>query len=149
VKRIKKSVAAFFDENGNRVETSIESKIRKWLLREGIPFIQEYKITSHGQNRFYDFYITDGLTYHILVECDGGFFHSQNYLEGKQKRSKLSKIQKKNLYNDKKKNRIAQKVGIPLLRFWEKDIKYGFENVTKAILNEIERQTKITSDFQP
>jgi len=59
----------------------------------------------------------------FCIECDGSYWHAEAYQEGDQKYSELTKIQKKNLRNDKFKNMMMHELGIPLLRFSETDIK--------------------------
>jgi G:T-mismatch repair DNA endonuclease (very short patch repair protein) len=141
-RRMKKFLKHFYDDDGVKKETSIEKKVRVWLEKEGIPFQQEkFLKTNRGKWYCYDFYITDGVNYTFMIETDGGFFHGQEYYEGKKSLDQLYKTQRKNYYNDKRKNKLASDLGIPLLRFWEKDIKFAFEEkVAKLILEEIKKQ---------
>jgi hypothetical protein len=128
-------------------ETSIERKIREYLDSVGIPYIQEYGIKHKIKTRklevyrVYDFLIEgvnkEGKPFKFLCECDGSYFHSSDYLEGKVPLSKLTKLQKSNLRNDKLKDKIAKEKGIPLLRFKEKDIKWDFGKIIDLIDREI------------
>lgn len=147
-KRIKKFLKPFYDENGIKKETSIERKVRTFLEKNGIPFEQEkFLKNSKGRWKCFDFYVSDGVNYSFLIECDGDFFHGHEFFEGTKTLSGLKKTQRKNYYNDKRKNKLAEELGIPLLRFWEKDIKFAFnKNVGKKILAEIKRQTGVSEE---
>jgi len=140
--RATQDLKRYQNEDGTRIETSIEKKIRKFLEKNNIPFTPEKFIEYHGKWKCYDFLITDGLNFTFFIEADGDYYHCTEYHEGKIAFSKLSKVQKKNYYNDKRKNFIAKKLGIPLLRFNEKQIKNGFQQVSESIFDEIYRQTR-------
>lgn len=122
-------------------ESSIEKKIREFLQEEGIFAIREWRINKKFNKieyfKVYDFYVSGinekGRQFDFLIEADGGYWHGNDYLEGKIPYSKLTKIQKKNIKNDKLKNKLAKDAGLPLLRLKEKDIKYNFEEVKKQI----------------
>ncbi len=137
VKKSKKKQAikvldSFVDKaTGKHKESDIEKILRIWLQESGIPFVQEKFVNYKGKWKSYDFLITDGLNYTFLLEADGDYWHDPN---GK------SKLQKKNVRNDKLKNKIAKEMGIPLLRFPETEIKNAFKSVAEKILKEIERQ---------
>lgn len=122
-------------------ETSIEKKVRQFLTEEGLFFIQEYGINYVKKKKkfykVYDFYVSGinekGNKYDFLIENDGNYWHGTDYLEGKIPYSKLTKIQKSNIKNDKLKNKIAKDLGLPLLRLKEKDIKSNFNYVKEQI----------------
>lgn len=126
-------------------ETSIEKKVRIYLESLGIFFQTQYGMEYIHKKirlyRVYDFYISGvnekGSNYAFLIETDGDYFHCTDYLEGNVKRDALTYTQKRNLKNDKIKNMIAHKKGIPLLRLKEKDIKWDFEKVKNEIYNMI------------
>lgn len=132
-RKLKKKLEIYTSENGKRIESSIERKVRELLESLGIPFIQEKKLQWKGKWKSFDFYVSDGLNYSFLIECDGDYWHNEN---GK------TKIQKKNIANDKFKNELAQHFGIPLLRFKEKEIKTNINKIKQEIKNEIKRQKK-------
>lgn len=130
---IKKALKSYIDEEtGERKESSIECKVRLFLENSNIPHQSEKFIQYKNKWKCYDFLITDGLNYTFLIECDGDFWHDP---EG------THKIQKKNIRNDKLKNKIAKQLGIPLLRFTESEINFNFKNVKEQIENEILRQS--------
>lgn len=148
-KRAIKTLARYKDENGCQKESSIEKKVRLFLEKNNIPFIQEYAIKHTLKNhkkelyRKYDFYVSDGLNYTFYLELDGSYFHAEAYHEGLIPKSKLNKMQRKNILNDSKKNRIAEEKGVPLLRFWESTINKNFKEVERGIFAEIKRQKSI------
>lgn len=129
---IKTILESYSDENGKHKESSIEKKVRLYLESEGIPHIPEKFIEYKGKWKSYDFIVTDGLNYTFLIECDGNFWHDPNGQH---------KIQKKNIRNDKFKDKAAKHLGIPLLRFTETEINSDFEKIKEKIHNEITRQT--------
>jgi len=142
--KLKKQLALYKDEDGKQKESSIERKVREILEKAGIYFVQEKYLQWKGKWKAFDFYITDGLSYNILVECDG-YFHGLDRHGNKIQAYKLNSIQKKNIKNDKFKDDMATAFGIPLLRFKENEIKNQPEKIKKVILEEIERQKRINS----
>lgn len=111
-----------------------------------------YQFEARDIKRFYDFAVTvyddypfkyevkDGLncivqpetniTISILIEVDGDYYHSN---PDKVDENKLNPMQKHNKFVDNLKNEWALKNGIPLLRFWENDIRNNPSKVYKAI----------------
>jgi len=133
-KKALKVLKSFTLPDGSRRESSIEKKIRIFLERENIPFIQEYPICRNNKLRYYDFLITNGQV-SFAIEVHGKYWHCLDYLEGKKPYNKLTKTQKKNLRNDKFKTNMVKKLGIPLLILWEDDINYKFVKTTKKIID--------------
>lgn len=133
-KKLKKVLAQYKDENGKQKESSIERKVRELLERLGIHFVQEKFLQWKKKWKSYDFFLTDGVSYSILLECDGSYWHNP---DGQ------SKLQKKNIKNDKFKDELAIAFGIPLLRLKEKDIKTRPNEIEKIITEEIERQQRL------
>lgn len=75
----------------------------------------------------YDFILPD---YNILIEVDGDFFHCNKKIGYKP----LYSIQRKNIRNDRVKNRIVKKYKeYKLLRFWENDIKNKRDDVISKL----------------
>lgn len=134
-KRLSDKLKEYKNPDGTRKESSIEKKIREWLESSGIYFKQEKFLQYKGKWKSYDFIVTDGLNYTFLIEADGEYFHPDE-----QKRN-LNKMQKKNQKNDLFKDELAEKFGIPLLRFREKEIRNNFHLVAEKILAEIKRQS--------
>lgn len=145
LKKKKKAIKTLESYKGK--ESSIEKKIREFLDREGVFYQQEYGIECYIKERryykVYDFYVSGtnnkGNMFHFLIEADGDYWHGTDYLEGQKSYSKLTKIQKRNIKNDKLKTNIAEKIGLPLLRFKEKDIKYKFNKVEDEIIKLINK----------
>ena len=121
----------------------------EFLDKYGIMYIYEYE--AKDIKRFYDFaivskkakYITEekeGLTsiiqgiqhtpIDLLIEVDGGYWHSDPRIVDE---SKLNAMQKHNRMVDEIKNKWASIHGIPLIRFWEYDIRHNPQKVLKEL----------------
>ena len=72
----------------------------------------------------------------VLIEIDGGYFHSDPRVVDE---SKLNPMQKHNKRVDEIKNKWALMHGIPIIRFWEKDIR---EN-PRMVMNELKKKLGI------
>lgn len=127
-----KTLKQYRNPDGTQKETGIERRMRVLLDSMGLYYIQEKAFSLNGKTRIFDFYITTG-TMSFCIECDGDYWHATAYQEGDQKYSELSKLQKKNLRNDKLKNNMMKELGIPLLRFTETDIKRNIKYVEERI----------------
>jgi very-short-patch-repair endonuclease len=127
-----KTLKQYRNPDGTQKETGIERRMRVLLDSMGLYYIQEKAFSWKGKTRIFDFYITTG-TMSFCIECDGSYWHAEAYQEGDQKYSELTKIQKKNLRNDKFKNMMMHELGIPLLRFSETDIKRNIKYVEERI----------------
>ena len=128
---------------------------KEFLDKMGLKYI--YQFEAKDMKRFYDFAIVstdkkdyimeskDGLksvkqdnqTFFIdlLIEVDGGYFHSDPRIV---KENKLNPMQKHNKFVDKLKDTWAGMHCIPLLRLWEEDIK----NNPNFVKNEIKKYVK-------
>jgi very-short-patch-repair endonuclease len=133
-----KNLQQYKNADGTQKENSIERRVRVLLDSMGLYYIQEKIFIYKGRAKKFDFYVTDGINYTFCIECDGDYYHASAYQEGDQKYSDLTKIQRKNLRNDKFKNNMLKELGIPLLRFKEKDIKNNIDLVKE----QIEKQVK-------
>lgn len=106
----------------------------KFLDKLGVKYVCQYKAESIG--RFFDFYLPDN---NILIEIDGGYWHSDPRLfEGKE----LTPTQKRNKRVDKDKNKWAIEHKIPLLRFWEDDINKRPKEVMDDLIKHINEYTE-------
>lgn len=125
----------------------------------GINYVYQYFVNQIG--RYYDFAIVpslenklefeekDGLKsikqegqfipISILVEIDGSFFHSDPRVVDE---NNLSPMQKHNKRVDEIKNKWALMHGIPIIRFWEKDIR---EN-PKMVMDELKKRLGIEKE---
>ncbi|HQM97378.1 MAG TPA: hypothetical protein PK705_10270 [Clostridia bacterium] len=127
-----KTLASYRNADGTQKETGIERRMRVLLDSMGLYYIQEKAFSLNGKTRIFDFYVTTG-TMSFCIECDGDYWHATAYQEGDQKYSELSKLQKKNLRNDKLKNNMMKELGIPLLRFTETDVTRNIDYVKRRI----------------
>ena len=75
----------------------------------------------------------------ILIEIDGSFFHSDPRVVDE---NNLKKMQKRNKRVDEIKNKWALMHGIPIIRFWEKDIR---EN-PKMVMDELKKRLGIEKE---
>ena len=111
-----------------------EDFARDFLDKLGFKYIYQFEAKEIG--RFYDFCILlkeeDGLVPGniILIEIDGGYYHSDPRVVDE---NKLNPMQKHNKRVDEHKNRWALMHGIPLIRIWEKDIRENPSRVLEAL----------------
>lgn len=123
---------------------------RNFLDKLNLKYVYQYE--ARDIKRYYDFAVTvydnypfqyevkDGLksiiqpetnvTISILIEVDGDYYHSNPELIDERK---LNPMQKHNKFVDNIKNEWALKHGIPLLRFWENDIRNKPSKVYKKL----------------
>lgn len=142
-KQVRTMLKQYRNKDGTKVETKPERLIKKVLRELGISFQQEYGIKYEKYYRVYDFYCYVQDRYSLLIECDGCFFHAKEYYTEDKPLSKLHKIQRKNIRNDKLKTKIAKELGIPLLRLWEDEINNDIVSCKQKIISEINKQESI------
>ena len=130
--KILKTLASYKNEDGTQKENSIERRVRVLLEDMVLHFTQEKSFIWSGKKRVFDFYVNDG-TMSVAIEIMGTYWHSIHYLEGKQPYSELSKLQKKNLRNDKFKALMMKELGIPLLTFTEDEVNKNIHYVRERI----------------
>lgn len=94
---------------------------KDFLDKLGVKYVYQYEAKDIG--RFYDFYLPE---HNILLEVDGGHWHSDPRLV---KESEMSPMQKHNRMVDKIKDKWALLHGIPLIRIWEMDIRKNPQEV--------------------
>lgn len=96
------------------------SKLEEYFAHEfldklGVEYQYQFKAEDIG--RYYDFRVLpDG----PILEVDGGYYHSDPRLY---EEKDLNAMQKHNKKVDEYKDKWALAHGIPIYRFWEKDIK--------------------------
>ncbi len=112
-----------------------EDFARDFLDKLGVKY--KYQFEAKDIGRYYDFAIfinknQDDLSIGniLLIEIDGGYYHSDPRVVNE---NKLSPMQKRNKRVDEYKNRWALEHGIPLLRIWEKDIRENPSEVLKKL----------------
>jgi very-short-patch-repair endonuclease len=117
-----------------------EDFARDFLDRLGVKYVYQFEAKQIG--RFYDFAIfldeSSGVTPGsiVLIECDGGYYHSDPRVV---EEGKMNPMQKHNKRVDKHKDEWALMHGIPLIRIWEKDIR---EN-PKMVMEELKKRLYI------
>lgn len=73
----------------------------------------------------------------LLVEIHGDYFHGREYvIEKTVGFSKLKRIQKKNVINDRRKRLLAEQKNLPLLTIWERDLK-DMQSVKELLYSEL------------
>jgi very-short-patch-repair endonuclease len=95
-----------------------------------------YQFEAKDIGRFYDFYLPD---VNLIIEIDGSYFHSDPRLV---KEENMNPMQKRNKRVDEYKDRWALMHGIPLIRFWEKDIR---EN-PKMVMDELKKRLYLETE---
>lgn len=123
-------------------ENNFEKKIRLILQSLSIDFHQEHKINFRGYRKSYDFFCYRDSSienYSFFIECHGSYFHGAEFIcedyPFKKKKQKKTRLQKKNIRNDKIKSIIAKKIGVPLLVIWEWELEISPKMVRKKIKN--------------
>jgi len=120
-----------------------EDFARDFLVKLGVKFVWQFEAKDIG--RFYDFAIfldeSGGLTpgSMVLLEIDGSYYHSDPRLV---KEENMNPMQKHNKRVDEYKDRWALMHGIPLIRFWEKDIR---EN-PKMVMDELKKRLYLETE---
>ena len=94
--------------------------------RIGIELEEQFQIGY----KFYDFKVKGK---NILVEFDGSYYHGDPKLFEK---SELNSMQKKNMRNDKFKDKLAAANGYKLIRIWENDFNSNPNEVKERLLKE-------------
>lgn len=98
----------------SKLETLFIDMLESIGFKKDIHFIHNYLIVKI--KTFFDFYFEEK---NLIIEIDGDFYHCNP-----QTKYAIPKyeIQKKNISNDKRKNKYCENHNIKLLRYWEKDI---------------------------
>ena len=112
----------------------------QFLDKLGVEYIWQFEAKDIG--RFYDFYLPK---HNLIIECDGGYFHSDPRVVDE---NKLSPMQKKNKMVDKLKDEWALMHGIPIMRIWEYDIRNNPYGVMKSLKERLYIENKIQTDIK-
>lgn len=97
----------------------------------GVKYVRQFEAKDIG--RFYDFFCPSA---NIIIEVDGDFYHGYGLTY-----EEKSPMQKHNQWVDKTKDEWALRNGIPILRFWEHDIRENPEKVLKELRTAIGKYT--------
>ncbi len=129
-KIVKKKVAAKKQRKHPLFGTSkLEEDFAKdFLDKLGVKYQWQFEAKEIG--RFYDFSLFPNNGGMILLEIDGGYFHSDPRLV---KEEEMNPMQKRNKRVDELKNKWALMHGIPIMRIWEKDIRENPKEVMKKL----------------
>lgn len=106
-----------------------EDFAREFLDKLGIKYIYQFEAKDIG--RFFDFYAIDE---NLIIEIDGDYWHGN---PEKYDKEKLKGHQKRAQRVDEHKTKWALLHGIPILRFWESDIRKNPKKVMKILKEEI------------
>ena len=115
-----------------------EDFARDFLDKLKVKYIYQFEAKDIG--RFYDFAVLlgDGNISEsgkiVLIEIDGDWYHSNPDLV---KEENMNPMQKRNKRIDEHKNKWALMHGIPLIRFWEKDIRENPKKVMKELMDRL------------
>lgn len=111
-----------------------EDFAKEFLDKLGVEYV--YQFEAKDIHRFYDFFIPKS---NILIEVDGDYWHGN--LE-KYEKDELKGHQIRAQRVDEYKNKWALLHGIPILRFWESDIRKNPKKVMKILKEELNIQEK-------
>jgi very-short-patch-repair endonuclease len=107
---------------------------REFLDKLGVEYTYQFEAKDIG--RFFDFYLPK---HNLIVECDGDFWHGN---PEKYKEEELRGHQKRAQRVDEYKTKWALLHGIPILRFWESDIRKNPKKVMDILKEELNIQNK-------
>jgi len=110
----------------------------QFLDKLGVKYVWQFEAKDIG--RFYDFAIYPKGGGMILLEIDGGYYHSDPRVVDE---NNLSPMQKKNKRVDEYKNEWALMHGIPIMRIWEYDIRHDPSGVMKELKERLYIEDKI------
>ena len=110
----------------------------QFLDKLGVKYVWQFEAKDIG--RFYDFAIYPQGGGMILLEIDGGYYHSDPRVVDE---NNLSPMQKKNKRVDEHKNEWALMHGIPIMRIWEYDIRHDPSGVMKELKERLYVEDKI------
>ena len=105
---MKKKYEKFIKGFGIKLPNNFERRLYLILDTENIKYIPQYEV----RGKFFDAYLPE---YNVLLEFDGSFWHKQSYKEC------VYPVQKRNLENDKYKDKIAKNCGYKIIRIKESD----------------------------
>lgn len=107
---------------------------KEFLEKLGVEYTYQFEAKDIG--RFFDFYLPK---HNLIIECDGDFWHGN---PEKYKEEELRGHQKRAQRVDEYKTKWALLHGIPILRFWESDIRKNPKKVMDILKEELNIQNK-------
>lgn len=111
-----------------------EDFARDFLDKLGVEYVYQFEAKDIG--RFFDFYLP---SHNIIIEIDGDFWHGN---PDKYKEEELRGHQKRAQRIDEYKTKWALLHCIPILRFWESDIRKKPQDVMRILKEELNIQDK-------
>ena len=99
-----------------------------------VKYIRQFE--AKDIKRFYDFYLPET---NLIIEVDGGYYHSDPRVVDI---NNLSPMQKRNKRIDEVKNKWALAHGIPIMRIWEEDIRHN----PSAVMRELKKRLKTETE---
>jgi len=115
------------------VNTKIEKKVARELIKRKLPFCQQYVVDK----RFVcDFAIPE---FNIIIECDGDYWHANPRIYNSRD---LTKTQTNKVKRDKIKDMSLTKKEWKIFRFFEYDINKSVKDCIDNVEKEIKKQLK-------
>ena len=111
-----------------------EDFARDFLDKLGVEYVYQFEAKEIG--RFFDYYLP---RHNLIIEVDGDFWHGN---PEKYKEEELRGHQKRAQRVDEHKTKWALIHGIPILRFWESDIRKNPSGVMKVLKEELNLRNK-------
>ncbi len=111
-----------------------EDFAKNFLDKLGIDYVYQFEAKDIG--RFFDFFIP---SIRLIIEIDGDFWHGN---PEKYKEDELRGHQKHAQRVDEHKTKWALMRGIPVLRFWESDIRKNPKKVMERLKEELNKNER-------
>lgn len=105
-----------------------------FLDKLGVKYTYQFEARDIG--RFFDFYLQDE---NLIIELDGDFWHGN---PDKYKQDELRGHQKRAQRIDEYKTKWALLHGIPILRFWESDVRKNPKKVMTILKEELSKRNR-------
>ena len=111
-----------------------EDFAHNFLDKLGVKYVYQFEAKDNG--RFFDFYLNEE---HLIIEVDGDFWHGN---PDKYDKEELRGHQKRAQRVDEHKTKWALLHGIPILRFWESDIRKNPKKVMTTLKEELTKRNR-------
>jgi len=118
------------NHKGKSNDTKPELEMEKLLKESNIKYKKQYWQRDSKRIVFYDFILWD---YNLLLEVDGDYWHANPKIY-----SSMNEAQRKNVNNDKYKEKLAKDRGFLIFRAWESEIPERFKKL-KILLKSLGR----------
>lgn len=108
---------------------------KDFLDKLGVDYVWQFEAKEIG--RYFDYAVIENGSI-ILLEIDGGYWHSDPRVVNE---DKLTPTQKHNKRVDEYKNKWALEHGFPIIRIWELDIRNNPKKVMKMLRERLNIET--------